>query len=671
MRYQENYESPTHGSAAALLAVACSAVFLVSCNVAVRTYHYDEFRTGWNSHERTLNYSNVNASSLVKLSLMLDDLTDQVQAQPLIVPNLTIAGGKHDVVYVATQNNNVYAIDANTDKKLLKVNLGPAVTPFCGTSTPTVGINSTPVIDLKSNTMYAISYLLTSDGTPQYFVHALDLTTLADKMPARLVQASNGPYTFNAFYQRQRPGLLLSRGNLYAAFGSFCDLGGSQSRGWVLGWQASSLTPLSSNELNDQLQSEPNNMFLSSVWMSGYAVAADPDGSIYFTTGNSDPQNTNDECQNISESVVKLNADLSRDWPCPRPKNGPLNKSLFTPADVANLEAHDIDVGSAGVMTLPRQGGRYHDLAVATAKSGQMFLLDRDDMGGNHRGPHGCAPLNSCALDTVDMGNDGPGNGWTTGDACWCGPTYFNDGIPRVVSSGGTFGSRFSQNVLRLWTVQTTPAAKLVQVASTNMPDTIQDPGFFTVVSSKGRSQAIIWAVSRPLYNGGNIGTPHVWVYAFKATPAGNTLPELVHAVAGTWNSYGSTNATIVPVVANGKVYVASDRELDIFGIGLAGGEKLDSIKTPPPTLMFPKTQEEHRVTGIVRQVQGARFTLETREHKIVSVDSGKARESFRCPAVFVGAIFVAEGNYDPNGDLRATVVWRAKSSPLAWPPDR
>lgn len=170
---------------------------LNACGVAVRTYHYDNLRTGWNSKERKLNYSNVTPSNLRVLSLQLDDANDQVDVQPLIVPRLHIAGGKRDVVYVATENNNIYAIDANNDTKLLKVNLGPAV-PWpigCGNNGPTVGINGTPVIDLPNKTMYVVAYVLQGSGgnppAPAYFVHALDLSTLADKVPPRLVDAKS------------------------------------------------------------------------------------------------------------------------------------------------------------------------------------------------------------------------------------------------------------------------------------------------------------------------------------------------------------------------------------------------------------------------------------------------------------------------------------------------
>ena len=643
----------TFGSA--LLSVA----ILTSCSVAVRTYHYDNLRTGWNASERKLNDSNVNSASLSVLRLNLDDKNDQIDTQPLIVPRVRIARGRHDVAYVATENNNVYAIDANTDKKLLKVNLGdPVPWPIgCGNNGPTVGINGTPVIDLQRKTIYVIAYVLkSSDGkpaVPEYYVHALDLSTLTDRIPPRRVKASHAladdtSFEFQAKYQRQRPGLLLANGNIYAGFGSFCDFGsdnqdtGPHSRGWVLGWQAGTLTELPTNSLNDTQTTEPNHMFLSSVWMSGYGIAGDPEGNIYFNTGNSDYSGTTyDGITNIQESVVKLKGDITR------PATPPF---LFTPANVAALDQGDTDVGSAGVMALPPQGGAVPHMLVANGKDGRMFLLNRDNMGG-------FTPTDAGALDIESMGN-----------GCWCGPTYFNDGAPHVVtSSGGTT----TQDLLALWNLETSPKPKLISVATGSMPDTTEAPGFFTSVSSKGKANSIIWAVSRPTVSSGNA---HVWLYAFSGTPSGSTLTPLFPGVrAGRW-IYGGGSANIVPVVANGKVYVASYRELDIFGLNLPGGENASSkkpefeVEEKPD---FSGSPGEHQIAGTVRQIDGIRFSIETRDGKTVTVEAGKAQTSLRLPVLKVGNRVVVAGPYDANGVLQAELVWRTNAAPVALPPDR
>jgi hypothetical protein len=650
---------------------------LASCRIAVTTYHYDNLRTGWNSQERTLRPSNVNAASIEYLALALDDANDQVDTQPLIVPHVRIAGGTHDVVYVATENDSVYAVDADTDTKLLKVSLGtPVPWPIgCSNNGPTVGINGTPVIDLSSRTLYVMAYILdnSNGNAPEYYVHALDLSTLADKVPPRKVTAthvlSNGtPFSFNATYQRQRPGLLLANGNVYAGFGSFCDWGasngqfGPRSRGWILGWQAGSLTPLAANDMNDTQTTEPNNQFLSSVWMSGYGIAADSSGHIFFNTGNSDYSGTTyDGCTNIQESVVKLPPDLDRTCPTLPPPN----PNLFTPANWSSLDQGDVDVGSAGVMALPVQPGPVPNLLVANAKDGSMFLLNRDNLGGFTAG-------NTGALGGVNNIGFGAGFG------CWCGPTYFSDSSPHVVTSGGGWsggwGTGTTENRLELWDLQTA-APKLVQTASAAMPETIQDPGFFTTVSSKEEKHAIIWAVSRPRVGASGVTAVPIVLYAFNTTPSGGSLPLLFQAIAGSWSNQAlGGNANIVPVVANGKVYVASYKELDIFGLHLPNGQNA-ATRTQAlehiVKLEFAKGLEEHQIAGTVKKIEGTRFSLETRHHKMVNVDVAKAQASFRYPAIAVGNGVVASGSYDAKGVLQAGTVFRSKSSPATWPPDR
>jgi hypothetical protein len=189
-------------------------------------------------------------------------LDQKVNAQPLVVPNVKIGGRLHTVVYVATEGNTIYAIGANNGNVLLHRNFGtPVHEPFGCKNSVEVGIDSTPVIDLAPGIMYAIIYKQTASG-PAYYIHALDLTTLSDKVHSRLITASHtlsdGSHaTFNAAVQRQRPGLLLANGNIYAGFGSFCDHGVNESRGWLLGWHTGTLTPLPSNQILDTQASSP------------------------------------------------------------------------------------------------------------------------------------------------------------------------------------------------------------------------------------------------------------------------------------------------------------------------------------------------------------------------------------------------------------------------------
>src|ERR1700733_3345853 len=200
---------------------------------AVTTYHYDNYRTGWNSAETALTPANVSSSAFGMLhTIALDDQTD---SQPLLISGVNITAGTqqgtHDVVYVESKNNTVYAIDQHSGAILLSPNFGkPVRFPLgCSNNGPNVGINSTPVIDLSSNTMYVVIYTKDTSG-PVYRIHALDLGSLTDKVTPQLVTASHtltdgATFNFNATFQRQRPGLLLLNGTIYAGFGSFCDLG--------------------------------------------------------------------------------------------------------------------------------------------------------------------------------------------------------------------------------------------------------------------------------------------------------------------------------------------------------------------------------------------------------------------------------------------------------------
>ena len=505
-----------------LYGVAASmwSVWLISFGVAVDaqakmsvlTHHYDTMRTGWNRHEPILNPQNVANLKLLK-SIVLDE---QVDAQPLLMSGVTIPGqGRHDVVYVATENNTIYGLDATTGATLLTRNFGTpvpmsALAGSCNNNSAVVGINSTPVIDPQTSTLYVMVFAL-DNGHPTYRLHALGLATLADTTPPVIVTASatlsNGKaYKFrnnlsgDVAITRQRAALLEANGNIYAGFASFCDINADQSRGWLLGWQAASLSPLAANHLNNRRANSISRFYLTSIWMSGSGIAADPQGSLYFVTGNSDPSGTSyDEVTNLAESVVKASPDLTT------------VEDFFTPSGsgtgVGDLDQLDEDFGSGGVLLLPGKTGTT-TLAAAAGKAGLMYLFNRrhlgryDSSGQNH------------VLKTVDIGN------------CWCAESYFTgaDGIGRIVSSGGSgIGSQATGNRLIVWRVQNSPSLTLQKESQSALPGSVQEAGFFTTVSSNGTQNPLIWAVGRPV----DRGPANVTLYAFDPTAAaqGNTAP--------------------------------------------------------------------------------------------------------------------------------------------------
>ncbi len=360
-----------------------------------------------------MNPSNVNAQSFGLLYTV--SLDDQVDAQPLVL-SVPLPTGRLDVAYVATESNTVYTIDADNGTVLLKRNLGTPVPQSalpggCNNNAPNIGIDSTPVIDLTSDTLYLITYTM-ENGQQVYRIHALDLTTLQDKVGTGVVVTasqtlSNGQtYAFNAAVSRQRPALAEANGNIYAAFGSFCDLKGNLSRGWVLGWQAGSLAPLPANQLNDRFASSSTGMFLTSVWMSGAGIA-DAGGNLFFVTGNSNPY-AYDPPTNVQESVVEMSGDLTTIL------------GVFTPSDQQTLDANDEDLGSGGILVVPPQTSLpLQHLAFVAGKSGYVYLLNIQNFAG--------LSSPSKVVQSFLLGG------------CWCTASYYQgaDGIGRIVSSVG------------------------------------------------------------------------------------------------------------------------------------------------------------------------------------------------------------------------------------------
>ncbi len=604
--------------------------------ISVTTYHNDNRRDGWNSAEAILTPANVGSAQFNLLhSVPLDD---QVDAQPLLLTHQSIANGTHDVVYVATEGDTVYAVDAGSGAVLLTRSLGSPVPrqslpAQCNNNGANVGIGSTPVIDPVTRILYVMAYTAEPAGLI-YRLHALDPGTLNDVVAPQVVSASqtlsNGTvFGFHSYAARQRSALLVTEGKVYAAFASFCDADSDVSRGWILGWQTNSLAPLGHNHLDDRLATAPDDWFLTSVWMSGWGLAAEGQGNLLFATGNSDYSGTTySPTLNLSESVLKLSTDLAT------------VKTYFTPSNVATLDQEDTDLGSGGVMALPAQPGPTPYLIVAGGKDGRMFLMNRLSLGGINPG-----------------GSDRVVGTYPEG-ACWCGPSYFvaADGAARVVSSGG--------DRIVLWRLQTSPATALVAErslpAAQPFPAGVQDPGSFTTISSNGTkaNSAVVWTVRRPT----DRTTAVVTLHAFDAA-AGTTL---LAADAGTWPNLAG-NANVVPMVANGRVYVASYKQLAIFGIGPAG-----ATITPTTTATVVSTQavSGSRLSGAVVASGEGSFTLQLGSGKQVTVLTADALERHQAVPVVIGRNLEVRGATDANGVFQASSILRAKQ-PGAWPPDQ
>jgi hypothetical protein len=631
----------------------------------VVTYHNDVNRSGWNPHETQLTPATVK-QSFVRVKTVALDGDDQVDAQPLVVGSQLIEGmGEHAVVYLATENDTVYAIDAHTGDILKKRSLGtPVPRPFgCSNGGNFVGINGTPTIDKDNLTLYVLAYVLQA-GTPTYELHALALDTLQDNPGSPVTAQASGTLSdgstlrFDARYERQRPALLDANGRIYAAFGSFCDFKAGESRGWVLGWDKGNLASQPIAALSDKLpqstattkctyQNElgESPCFLSSIWMSGFGLSTDAQGSIYFTTGNS-ASGTYDGSSNVSESLVKLNRDLSL-------------AQVFSPSNLDDLDAHDNDFGSGGVLVLPEGSVPGEHLVLAGGKDGRLFIVDSDHLGGHQL---------QDAHTHADIGH------------CFCGPSVYQTAEgPRVVSSG--------ENQLQTWSVATVDQLHptLTHIATAPPMEKGQSDGFFTSISSDGTTPntAIIWALSRPINQATGI-KHHITLYAYGVDGPDQQLSLLWSGIAGTWTFGGSgcCHANLVPTIANGFVYVASENQLEIF-------------TSPPPTLAavyrlpiaLAKTSDIYsspvlhralvhepgaRYWGEVSRTKGNQLWLRLRDGTRLVVDITAAVKNETAKVPRVGGFASVSGDLNPKThQLKASRVNEVLKDPADWGRDQ
>lgn len=308
----------------------------------VLTQHNDLSRTGANTSETILTPGNVNSAAFGKL--FANTVDGQVYAQPLYVANLSLANGTHNVVFVCTEKNSVYAFDADTPGiTYWHQNYGTPFSPTCSDLSPIVGISGTPVIDLSTGTLYVDTKLASG---PAQKLHALDITTGEEKF--------GGPVTisaslFSATLEHQRPGLLLLNGVVYVGFGSHCDDGAYH--GYLLGYDAATLTQLYDFNVTPTGTQ-------GAVWSGGMAPVADTNGYIYIMTGNG----TFDGTKNYGESMIKLDGGLAV-------------QDYATPSDYATLTDDDSDFGSGGPVLLP------NNYLVGIGKDGYLCLADTGNMG--------------------------------------------------------------------------------------------------------------------------------------------------------------------------------------------------------------------------------------------------------------------------------------------------
>jgi len=536
----------------AIVLTCCLAGHLqAGAQVSVTTYHNDNARTGQNLSETVLTPANVNVSQFGKLYAGSVNLDSWAAAQPLYVPNLVIPGqGTHNVVYVATLNNSVYAIDADSGKELWSANYGQP-TPFddlCTDSSYQVtpyggaGIVGTPVIDSGAGILYFVTKTGNGAATPfALYLHAVYLTSGFEEPGSPvLVSPPSGP-TFMPQYQMNRPGLLLNNGTVYVALGSTGCKGLTgfpkiNNHGWILGYYTLSLT-------------QPPSVFVTSpatnnagIWQAGGGLPADSSGNIYVETADGIfDQNTGGSDYGLS--VVKLGPDLDF-------------LDFFTPYDEAgHLNPNDLDLSSVGPLVLPDQSSGPTHLLVASGKSEEVYLLNRDSMGGFC----GSCSTGSANTNIVQDVLPPPFLSGCLGVA----PEYTcRYGTPSFWSNNSTDYIYFAEVPGPLLAYSMTNGV-LTSLPASQSPLSYSGAGTPSI-SANGASNAVLWAVTwaNSSIPGTNKGT-------LRAFDPANLQTQFYASslAAGGRDTVGYVPDFVTPTIANGKVFVAVQTQLLVYGL--------------------------------------------------------------------------------------------------------
>jgi Bacterial Ig-like domain (group 3)/MBG domain (YGX type)/PQQ enzyme repeat len=513
-------------SAACLwLLLAFSSISAVA-QVNVYTRSYDNARSGANLQETILTPANVNSAGFGKLFTVHTD--GEIYAQPLLVSNLAIAGGTHNVVFVASMLNTVYALDADTGATLWTQNFGSPIIPQDVENDGNIiwatrlGILGTPVIDPATNIMYFVSGSQPADGAPQYSfrlnaieiatglpVHGSPVTIAATYSTADLTN----PLVFNAKMQNPRPGLALGNGNVYLAFASHEDQ--QPYHGFVMAYSTSTLAQTA-------VYSDTTIGGEGGIWNAGQAPSIDAAGNLYLSTGNGSFGKTPNGLVQTGNSFIKLSPTLEL-------------LDYFTPTNSGTLNGGDQDLGSSGVLLIPNT-----NYLLGGGKQGVLYLVNTNGMG----------QFNS-STDQVRQEFQaiyGKGTSHIHGA-----PVYFSSdlhGPTTYVWGENDFLRGFEFNSAT-GLVNTTPFATSTMTAPVTNNDGAM-PGGFLSISANGDDNGILWA-STPYHGDAVHGSTEGVLYAFNA----DTLALLwTDKTNDARDEIGNFAKYVPPVVANGKVYV-------------------------------------------------------------------------------------------------------------------
>jgi len=543
---------------------------------SVLTFHNDNLRTGQNLNETILNTSNVNAQRFGKrVSYPVDG---QVYAQPLYVPAVTIKDHLYNVVYVATENDSVYAFDADqmhVIAPMWKTSFlrAPDVTTVPSSDVygkypshdiePYVGITATPVIDLITNTMYVVAMTKEPGNGYVQRLHALDITTGRDQpgSPMTILASVKGKgydknkgtpsmVHFNTRQANQRPALLFVNGIIYIAWGAFGDT--DFYHGWVIGYTYNGRAFQQVVVYNTTPDGQEGG-----IWMSGAGPAADTQGNVYLITSNGTFDLDQPNQRDAGNSFLKLSTG-----------SGLVLSDYFTPFNQECLDGRDEDVGAGGVLLLPEQPYTAHPrLLVGVGKEGRIYVLDRDHMGKFHRYPGNlqCNTNEEIRTDMDQILQEFPPH--TTGSffgspGYWAGTAKSG----QLVYFGG------SGDHLKSFQVS---GDILSSGATAETPETFTFPGVTPSISSNESvpGSGIVWVIS-PASCGGP-GCAPSGPGVLRAYDATNIRVELYNSEQNSardrLDSYVKFS---VPTIANGEVFVGTQTRLNIYGLLLSTGSR-------------------------------------------------------------------------------------------------
>ena len=503
----------------------------VSTGTDVTTYHNDVARTGQNIAESKLTQANVNSTTFGLLRNLSVD--GKVDAEPLYLSQLSLAGTAHNVVFIATEHDSVYAFDADTGAQLWRVSLlGSGETTSdnrgCGQVSPEIGITSTPVIDRSAGAHGILYAVAMSKNGSTYFqrLHALDVTTGAEleggpvavqaTYPGTGDNSSSGQVVFDPKQYKERAALLLLNGVIYTSWASHCDF--SPYTAWVMGYNQTTLSQTSVLNLT------PNG-HAGSIWQSGGGMAADPQGNIYLLMANGTFETTLDvngfpNQQDYGNGFVKLSTT-----------GGNLKVAdYFDMSNTVSESGIDADLGSGGPMVLPDLNfgtAGILNLAVGAGKDGNIYVVNRNNMGKFSPTANNVYQELSGALPS----------------GVWGVPAYFNNTV-YYCDQNSTLKS-FSILNGKLSTAPGHTGASFTY------------PGVLPSVSANGASNGIVWVIEN---------TATAVLHAYVASDLAQELFNSNQASAGR-DHFGAGNKFITPMIADGKVFAATTNSVAVFGL--------------------------------------------------------------------------------------------------------